>query len=177
MTASGESESEHDLAVELTWRRATALDAAPIAAAIDTWWARHLHHFVHPLLLEHVGDTCLVVERDGTMVAFLVGMLSQTHPDSAYVHFMGVHPDYRRLGLGRELYRRFFTIVRARERTVVVAETGAFNERSMLFHRSLGFDFEGGDEVVKGVPITRDFHGTGDDVVLFSRRLEPATAE
>ena len=161
---------------ELAWRSATALDAGPIAAAIETWWARHLRHFVHPLFLEHFGDTCFVVEHDGRLVAFLVGMLSQTHPDSAYVHFMGVHPDYRRLGLGRELYERFFALVRARGRTVVVAETGAFNTHSVLFHRSLGFEFEGGDEMVDGVPITHDLHGTGDDVVLFTRRVAPAAA-
>ena len=92
----------------LVWRQAGALDAEPIADAIETWWARHLRHFVHPVFLEHFGDTCLVVEDDGRLVAFVVGMLSQRHADSAYVHFLGVHPDYRGLGLGRELYERFF---------------------------------------------------------------------
>jgi ribosomal protein S18 acetylase RimI-like enzyme len=87
----------------LLWRSATAADADPIAAAIEGWWARHLRHFVHPLFLEHFGDTCLVVEDEGKLVAFLVGMLSQRHAGQAYVHFMGVHPDCRGLGLGREL--------------------------------------------------------------------------
>jgi len=155
----------------LLWRSATAADADPIAAAIDTWWARHLRHFVHPLFLEHFGDTCLVVEDRGKLVAFLVGMLSQRQAEKAYVHFMGVHPDYRRLGLGRELYERFFALVRERGRTVIVAETGAFNAQSIAFHRRLGFAFEGGDEIVDGVPVTRNVHGTGEDVVLFSLRL------
>jgi ribosomal protein S18 acetylase RimI-like enzyme len=160
----------------LVWRSATALDADPIAAAIDTWWARHLRHFVHPLFLEHFGDTCLVVEDGGALVAFLVGMLSQRHPGSAYVHFMGVHPEYRRLGLGRELYERFFDVVRERGSAVVVAETGAFNAQSIAFHGSLGFTFEDGDDLVDGVPITRNVHDTGDDVVLFSMRLGPREA-
>jgi ribosomal protein S18 acetylase RimI-like enzyme len=156
----------------LLWRSATATDADPIAAAIETWWARHLRHFVHPLFLEHFGDTCLVVEDEGKLVAFLVGMLSQRHPEEAYVHFLGVHPDYRHLGLGRELYERFAALVRRRGRTVIAAETGAFNAPSIAFHRRLGFTLEGGDELVNGVPVTRDFHGTGEDVVLFSLRLE-----
>jgi ribosomal protein S18 acetylase RimI-like enzyme len=158
---------------DLVWRSATAADAEPIATAIDTWWARHLRHFVHPLFLEHFGDTCLVVEDRGHLVAFLVGMLSQRHEGQAYVHFMGVHPDYRRLGLGRELYERFSTLVRERGGTAIVAETGAFNEKSIAFHRRLGFVLEGGGELVDGVPVMRDFHDTGEDVVLFSRRIAP----
>jgi ribosomal protein S18 acetylase RimI-like enzyme len=156
----------------LRWRAAKAEDAAAIGTAIDSWWARHLRHFVHPLFLEHFGDTCLVVEDAGQMVAFLVGMLSQRYPETAYVHFMGVHPDCRRLGLGRELYERFFALARQRGRTVVSAETGAFNTQSIAFHSRPGFAFEGGDGSVNGVPVTRDFHGTGEDVVLFSLRLD-----
>jgi ribosomal protein S18 acetylase RimI-like enzyme len=156
----------------LIWRSATATDAGPIAAAIETWWARHLRHFVHPLFLEHFGDTCLVVEDEGKLVAFLVGVLSQRHAEEAYVHFLGVHPDYRHLGLGRELYERFAALVRRRGRTVIAAETGAFNAPSIAFHCRLGFTFEDGDELVNGVPVTRDFHATGEDVVRFSLRLE-----
>ena len=158
---------------DLVWRSATAADADQIAAAIDTWWARHLRHFVHPLFLEHFGDTCLVVEHQGKMVAFLVGMLSQRHPGEAYVHFMGVHPDYRGLGLGRELYERFADLVGERGATAIVAETGAFNEQSIAFHRRLGFVLERGDEMVDGVPVKRDYHDSGEDVVLFSRPIAP----
>ena len=160
-------------AADLVWRSATAADAEQLAAAIDMWWARHLRHFVHPLFLEHFGDTCLVVEHQGKMVAFLVGMLSQRHPGEAYVHFMGVHPDYRGLGLGRELYERFAALVGGRGGTAIVAETGAFNEKSIAFHRRLGFVLEGADELVDGVPVKRDFHDTGEDVVLFSRPIAP----
>lgn len=168
--------ARRDAGERLQFRTAGPRDAAAIAAAIDAWWARHLRHFVHPLFLEHFGDTCLVVEDGGELVAFLVGMLSQRHPGSAYVHFMGVHPDYRRLGLGRELYERFFVLAGERGATVIEAETGAFNAQSIAFHGRLGFTFEDGDDVVDGVPITRNVHGTGDDVVLFSLRLEPRDA-
>ena len=158
--------------VGLQWRAAKAEDATAIAAAIDSWWARHLQHFVHPLFLEHCGDTCLVVEDGGEMIAFLVGMLSQRYPQTAYVHFLGVRPGYRKLGLGRQLYERFFALVRARGCTVVTAETGAFNKQSIAFHRRLGFTLEGGDELVGGIPVTRDYHGTGADVILFSMSLD-----
>jgi ribosomal protein S18 acetylase RimI-like enzyme len=165
-----------DAGERLEFRSAGPRDAVAIASAIDAWWARHLRHFVHPLFLEHFGDTCVVVEDGGELVAFLVGMLSQRHPGSAYVHFMGVHPDYRRLGLGRKLYERFFVLAGERGATVIEAETGAFNAQSIAFHGRLGFTFVDGDDVVDGVPITRDVHGTGDDVVLFSLRLGPREA-
>jgi ribosomal protein S18 acetylase RimI-like enzyme len=97
-------------------------------------------------------------------------MLSQRHAGQAYAHFMGVHPDCRGLGLGRELYERISDVVRQRGATVVVAETGAFTTRSIAFHRRLGFTFDNGDELVDGVPVTRNVHGTGEDVVLFSLR-------
>ena len=158
----------------VNWRTATAADAPAIATAIDEWWAHlghHLQHFVHPLFLEHFGDTCLVAEDNDGMVAFLVGMLSQRHPGQAYVHFIGVRPNCRGQGLGRELYERFEGLVRSRGATAIVAETGAFNKQSIAFHRRLGFCFEGGDEVVDGVPVTHNFHGTGEDVVLFSRPI------
>ena len=167
-----DKDANHVAGDGLIWRSATATDAGPIAAAIETWWARHLRHFVHPLFLEHFGDTCLVVEDEGKLVAFLVGMLSQRYAEEAYVHFLGVHPGYRRLGLGRELYERFAVLVLQRGRTVIVAETGVFNAPSIDFHRRLGFTLEGGDELVNGIPVTRDFHGTGEDVVRFSLRLE-----
>jgi ribosomal protein S18 acetylase RimI-like enzyme len=160
-------------AQHLEWRPATAADADAIAAAIETWWARHLRHFVHPLFLEHFGDTCLVVEDRGKLVAFLVGVLSQRHLGEAYVHFLGVHPDYRHLGLARELYERFAAVVGPRGATLIVAETGAFNAQSIAFHRRLGFTLEEGDVVIDGVPVQRDFHGTGEDVVLFSRPIRP----
>jgi ribosomal protein S18 acetylase RimI-like enzyme len=172
--SAGNHAANQATAQDLVWRTATATDADAIATAIETWWARHLRHFVHPLFLEHFGDTCLVVEHQGRLVAFLVGVLSQRHPGEAYVHFLGVHPDYRHLGLGSELYERFAALVRPRGGRVIVAETGAFNAQSIAFHRRLGFTFEEGDELVDGVPVQRDFHGTGEDVVLFLRRIAPA---
>jgi hypothetical protein len=76
----------------LIWRTAAAVDAAEIADAIDNWWGgRHLTHFVQPQFLEHFGDSTLLVHDGSRLVAFLVGVLSQRHPDEAYVHFVGVH--------------------------------------------------------------------------------------
>jgi ribosomal protein S18 acetylase RimI-like enzyme len=176
VTAPADHELPETMSASLTWRTATPADARPVVAAIDTWWDRHLEHFVHPLIFEHFGDTCLVVEDHGRLVAFLVGVLSQRHADQAYVHFIGVHPAYRGRGLGRELYVRFFALARESGRTLVVAETGAFNRDSIAFHRRLGFLLEEGDVEIDGVPVQHGFHGTGEDVVLFLKRLDQEQA-
>ena len=159
-SSGGKSRAPHVARDGLVWRSATATDADVIAAAIEAWWERHLQHFVHPLFLEHFGDTCLVVEDQGKLVAFLVGMFSQRYADTAYVHFLGVHPDYRRLGLGRELYERFFAAVAPR--TIVRAVTSTINERSVAFHRSLGFDVDRIDE---------NYDGRGEPRVLLVKHL------
>ena len=157
----------------MQWRAAKAEDATAIAAAIDSWWARHLQHFVHPLFLERYGDTCLVIEDGGEVVAFLVGMLSQRYPQTADVHFLGVHPGYRKLGLGRQLYERFFALVRARGCTVVTAEHRAPSTSSrspftaVSASRSRVAISSWVDPRHQGLP-----PGTGEDVILFSISLD-----
>jgi len=158
----------------LRWRTAEPADAIAVARAVDEWWERRLNHCVQPQLFEHFGDSTFIVEDEGELVAFLVGWLSQRYPDAGYVHFMGVRSDHRRLGLGRELYRRFAALARERGRTRIMAETGAFNTRSIAFHRSIGFTIEPGDEVVDGVAIHHDRIGIGGDYVVFSMDLRDA---
>jgi ribosomal protein S18 acetylase RimI-like enzyme len=112
------------------------------------------------LFFVHFRDTSFVVEEDGDVVAFLCGFRSQTFDDEAYVHFVGVHPDHRRGGLARELYDRFFAAVAPR--STVRAVTGPINERSIAFHRALGFEVEQVDD---------DYDGRGQARVLLVKRL------
>jgi GNAT superfamily N-acetyltransferase len=72
------------------------------------------------LFFQHFQDTSFVVEHDDQIVAFLVGFVSQTYPEQAYIHFVGVHPEYRKNGLAKQLYERFFETVKAKGCTEVV---------------------------------------------------------
>jgi len=151
---------------ELVWRTAEAADASVVIAALDDWWQHeHMVHGVCPQLLDHVGDTCLIVEERGLLVAFLVGFMSQRHPDAGYVHYMGVRPDRRSGGIGAEMYTRFAALTRERGRTKVMAEIGAWNARSIAFHQRVGFVLKPGDEVVGGLPVIQDTTGHGVDYV------------
>ncbi len=119
------------------------------------------------LFFEHVSDTSSIVEEDGELIAFLVGFVSPTHPDEAYIHFVGVAPERRGSGLGRELYLAFFRQAAGRGCPSVSCITGPVNTGSIAFHRSMGFDIVPGDVEVDGVSIHTAYDGPGEDRVVF----------
>ena len=147
---------------DVTLRAATAADYDSIAAVIDDWWGRPVSHALPRLFLDHFHTTSTIAEADGDLAGFLIGFLSPSLPDAAYIHFVGVHPDHRRSGLARVLYERFFELAAADSRTVVRAVTAPVNERSIAFHRALGFT------VSDPVP---GYDGPGDVKVRFERPL------
>lgn len=100
-------------------------------------------HILPRLFLDHFHRTSLVAEEGDTLAGFLVGFHSPSEPGTAYVHFAGVAPEYRRSGLARGLYLRFFDGARADGRTLVRAVTSPANEGSMAFHRRVGFTVTG----------------------------------
>ena len=115
------------------------------------------------LFFIHFESTSFVADReDGTLAGFLIGFLSQTDPETAYVHFIGVAPDERGSGLGRELYERFFETAQRSGRTLVRCVTAPENADSLAFHDALGFEQEG---------VAENYDGAGASRVLLAKRL------
>jgi predicted GNAT superfamily acetyltransferase len=142
-------------------RPAQAADHARVIAVVDEWWGgRPMAAMLPKLFFVHFRDTSFVAEEDGELAGFLCGFRSQTFEDEAYVHFVGVDPRRRAAGLGRALYERFFAAIEPR--TVVRAITSPVNERSVAFHRALGFSVEGVDA---------DYDGRGEARVQLVKRL------
>jgi len=125
------------------------------------------------LFLLHFSDTSLLAEEGERLVGFLVGFLSPSRPEEAYIHFVGIHPDYRGRGLARMLYGRFFETCRTRGRSVVRSCTSPVNRGSIVFHQRMGFQIEPGDGFADGVSVHTDYNRPGDPKVLFMKRLEP----
>jgi len=123
------------------------------------------------LFFQHFQDTSFVVVDNEQIVAFIVGFVSQTYPKQAYIHFVGVHPDYRKHGLAKELYERFFEAVQVRGCTEVRAVTSPVNKGSIAFHTKMRFEIESGDAEVDGVPVKTDYDGRGNSRVWFVRNL------
>jgi ribosomal protein S18 acetylase RimI-like enzyme len=147
----------------VTIRHAEPRDHARVSPHLDEWWGgRPMRAMLPRLFFEHFRDTSFVAEEDGELVGFLCGFLSQTYPDQAYVHFVGVRPDKRSSGLGRDLYERFFIAARAAGRDVVRCVTSPRNEGSIAFHRRLGFEIEAEVD---------DYDGFGEARVVLRKRL------
>ena len=82
-------------------------------------------------------------------------------------------PEWRRVGLASDLYRRFFALARADGRKVVRAVTAPVNTGSIAFHTALGFSLLPGDDELDGVPVTLDQGPHGRHLVRFQLFLEP----
>jgi len=144
-------------------RHAQPADYASVIQHVNAWWGgREMAPMLPQLFFVHFEGTSFVAEAGGRLVGFLIGFVSQTEPEEAYVHFIGVSPEQRGEGLGRDLYERFFEAVRRRGCTRVRCVTSPLNEDSLAFHRALGFEVE---------RVAHDYDGKGEDRALLVRQL------
>ena len=153
-------------------RKADPLDHDRIIGALQEWWGgRDLTAMLPKLFLNHFHDTSFVAENDDQMIGFLIGFLSPSPKlkNEAYVHFMGVHPNFRNKSIGKTLYVRFFEVCRTYGRTVVRACTSPVNKGSVEFHKRIGFQLDAGDDEIDGFPVTRDYNRPDDHKVRFSK--------
>jgi ribosomal protein S18 acetylase RimI-like enzyme len=148
-----------------------------VAEALQVWWtmpgfdteaaARERAALVPRLWLQHFAGTSTIAERGGQLAGFLIAFLSQDRQDEGYIHFVGVVPDLRGQGIGRQLYERFFERCRHAGRHRVRCVTSPGNSNSIAFHEAMGFAVERtGDAVVKP-----DYDGPGLARVAFVRSL------
>jgi len=149
---------EHDIRL----RTAAAADYDRIIVVLDDWWGRPVRQALPRLFLDHFHATSFVAERDGDLAGFLIGFMSPSLPDAAYIHFVGVHPQFRGSGLARVLYQRFFELAAADGRGVVRAVTAPRNTGSIAFHTAMGFT------VTEPIP---GYDGPSSGKVVFERRL------
>jgi len=144
-------------------RHAEPTDHARVAEVIDDWWGgRRVRDMLPRLFFTHFRDSSFVAEENAELVGFLCGFLSQTYPDQAYVHFVGVAPEHRKSGLASDLYERFFMAAREANRATVHCVTSPGNTGSIAFHRRIGFEIEA---EVEG------YDGSGESRVLLRRAL------
>jgi ribosomal protein S18 acetylase RimI-like enzyme len=149
---------------DLAIRHAQPSDYARVIQHVNAWWGgRDMAPMLPKLFFLHFEGTSFVAERDdGTIAGFLIGFLSQTDEREAYVHFVGIAPEFRGSGLGRQLYERFFSVARRQGRKTVRCVTSPANEASVAFHEALGFTVD---------RVATDYDGPGEDRVLFVKHL------
>ena len=141
-------------------RNIEVTDYDPIIVDIDEWWGhRHIADLLPRLFFIHFKDTSFIILEDNVIVGFIIGFISQTYPEQAYVYFTGVNPDYRRKGYGVTLYDTFINAVKQRGCKSVHLIAAPVNRTSIAFHTQIGFQIEKGDYVADGVEINSKYDG------------------
>lgn len=145
-------------------RPITKRDFDHIVEVIDSWWGgpAAMQTFAHPIFFYELGDNALIAEEDGVMIGFLLGFVSFQAPKTGYVHLVGIHPDYRRGGVGRLLYEQFTHQCAEAGCARMKAITTAGNDGSIRFHVALGWSYETDDE----------YAGPRRKRVVFTKSLE-----
>lgn len=144
--------------MELQTRPLTKADYDQIVRVIDRWWGGPTSALAHPIFFYELGKLARVVEADGVLVGFLFGFIG---PNIGYVHLVGIHPDYRRRGVGRLLYAAFEEDCRREGCLKLKAITTLGNEGSVRFHHAQGWDMA---EV-------EDYAGPGRLRIIFTKKL------
>jgi GNAT superfamily N-acetyltransferase len=144
-------------------RRITKADFDRIVEVIDHWWGGPISTFAHTIFFYELGGHALVVEQGDQTIGFLLGFVA--HPTdgktTGYVHLVGIHPDFRRRGVGRLLYNTFTDECRAAGCVRMKAITTLGNEGSIRFHVAQGWNALDVD----------DYAGPGRRRIVFTKNL------
>ena len=131
-----------------------------VVSVLDRWWGGPSSERAHPIFFYELGEQALIAEDEGEVVGFLLGFVLPVR-ELAYVHLVGIHPDHRRLGVGKELYETFSERAAAAGAKRLKAITTVGNDGSVRFHEALGFSSE---EV-------SDYAGRGRSRLVFEKDL------
>jgi len=132
-----------------------------IVQVIDRWSGGPTAVLAHPVFFHELGELARVAERDGNVIGFLLGFAIDGERRTGYIHLVGIHPEFRRRGVGRTLLESFESDCRARrcERLKSVAAPG--NDTVISFLHSLGWTST----------LVEDYAGPGRSRVVFSKSL------
>ena len=98
--------SEHD---NVKIRNGTPFDHEKVVSVMPEWWhGRDLSSSVLKVFFIHFNNTIYIAELGDKLVGFLIGYMPQTDEKAGYIHFAGVHPQFRKAGIGRRLYEKFY---------------------------------------------------------------------
>ena len=123
------------------------------------------------LFFVHFCETSFVAEINNQAIGFLIGFVSPTYPEEAYVHFVGINPVFRKQGIGNALYQQFFQTVQNRGCVRIKCVTSPANKSSIAYHLHLGFKAEPSETQENGVFCHLNYDGVGEHRVLFVKHL------
>lgn len=111
-----------------------------VSAQQDFWGGTTLVDEHAPFWFRQFDSSGLVARYQNQIVAYLLGVVPVDGP--AYIHLVATHNDFRKNGIGRELYRAFIQRAQQWGKTEVQATTLPENSAAIAFHSELGFECE-----------------------------------
>lgn len=157
------------------FRRPCADDHARVLEAAPDWWAdRRVRPLVRRVWFRHFTSRSWLAETpEGRLAGVLIGFVSPDDPSVGVIGLLGVSPNHRRAGLGRELVRRFGVDVERLGVRRLEATVWPDDRIALTFLRALGFrpDDGPGTRPLYGTPAYADFEGPGEDVAILVRDL------
>jgi GNAT superfamily N-acetyltransferase len=143
-------------------RPLVADDFMAARAVADAWFGHPVGLTLHRLFFDQLGPHGVWIARsDGAPAGFLLGLVSESEPDLAYVHLHAVDPLLRGRGVGAALYRAFGVRAAGRGCTRIRALAAPHRAGSLAFHEALGF----------AGPVRTDYLGPGEDRIVLERAL------
>ncbi|RLP52833.1 MAG: GNAT family N-acetyltransferase [Ketobacter sp.] len=155
----------------MQYRNVSEDDYDYVIERLNSWWGgRNMADMLPRLFFTYFQTSSFLCAIDGKVVGFIVGFLSDSVRDTGYVHFVGVDPECRMQGVGKELYSKFSEFCAVNGVKIVKCVTSPQNTDSITFHHRLGFKASGYDSKGHPIPIL-NYDGPGEDRVLFSIQL------
>lgn len=142
-------------------RGITKADYDYLVMVLDRWWGGPSGQHAHPTFFYELGEYALVAEEAGEVVGFLLGFITRGEQPTGYIHLVGIHPEFRRRGVGKGLYSRFTETCRSAGVSRLKTISAVGYEGPLAFHRALGFE-------IREDP---DYAGPGRARVVFTKDL------
>jgi ribosomal protein S18 acetylase RimI-like enzyme len=153
-------------------RNVTPDDYNQIITIMPSWWdGRDLTSALLKIFFIHFQNSSFLATEGNKMIGFLIGFISQSNKYEAYIHLLGVDPNYRKKGVARSLYQEFYNVCKASSISYVTSCTSPINIDSIEFHRKMGFEILEGDSIENGIEVTVDYLGNNSNKVLFRKKL------
>jgi ribosomal protein S18 acetylase RimI-like enzyme len=147
-------------------------DHVKILEVMPIWWnGRDLTSSVLKVFFIHFKNTSFIAEIGNELAGFLIGFYSQSYENEGYIHFAGVNPEFRREGIGKALYQKFFDICKIRSINTVRSCTSPINKLSISFHTGIGFSIVPGDGIIDGISVSMNYLRENDPKVIFEKKL------
>lgn len=123
--------------LDIIFRSANAADGAQMWKFVhEVGVLEQNPSYAYILLCQHFGDTCLVAERSGEMVGFVLAYVPPRQPDTVFVWQVGVSRQVRGRGVGIKLLRHLLTRDGCRNVSYVEASVTPSNTASQNLFRA-----------------------------------------